>query len=222
MGGLKGLGDVVGGGDRVRTDHGIYQVGDSVRISLALMDGGQPVHGAQVEAVVLSGDINQPKTEVGRLQLSDAGSNGDYVGIFQPPKPGDYQIQVTITGRKGVQTGKFSVYPAAGTLLSGAITNADGQLQVVMRFRITLAGEYRIQPTYSCSGKTTNYQTVRDLAPGEQEVITRMAPETLKQMNLIPPCELVGIHVVRKNPAAQFGYELVGWWFNKDGQWQSR
>jgi hypothetical protein len=222
MGGLKGVEDTVGGGDWVQTDHGIYQVGDPVRISLAVMDGGQAVHGAKVEAVILSGDINLPKTEVGRLQLNDARANEGYVGIFQPLDPGYYKIQVTISGRKGIQTARFSVYPAAGTLLSGEFANADGQLRVVMRFRISFGGEYRIQPTFSCGGRTTNYQTVRNLVPGEEEVVTDITPQQLKQLNLFPPCELVGIHVVRKNPAAQSGYDLVGWWFNKNGQWLPR
>jgi hypothetical protein len=222
MGALKGVDDIIGGGDWVQTDRGFYQVGDPVHISLAVMDGGQAVRGAKVEAVILSGDVNLQKTEVGRLQLNDAGSNGNYVGVFQPLDPGHYKIQVTISGRKGIQTARFSVDPAAGTLLSGEFSNADGQLRVVMRFRILLAGEYRIQPTFSCSGKTTNYQTVRELVPGEDEVVTDITPQQLKQLNLFPPCELVGIHVVRKNPAAQFGSDLVGWWFNKNGKWLPR
>lgn len=222
IGALQRPDDIVVGGDWVRTDRVMYQVGDSVRISLPVLDGGQAVRGARVEAVILQGDRDFAKTEVGRLQFGEADSDGEYVGIFQPQKPGYYQVRVTISGRKGVQVGNFHVYPAVGTLLSAEITNADGQLQVVMRFRFRFPGEYRIQPTFSCSGKTTNYQTVRDLAAGEQEVITPLAPDKLKQQKLVPPCELIGIHVNRKDPSSEFGYELVGWWFNKDGQWQSR
>jgi hypothetical protein len=91
-----------------------------------------------------------------------------------------------------------------------------------MRFRISLGGEYRIQPTFSCSGKTTNYTTVRDLAPGEEEVVTDITPQRLAQQHLLPPCELIGIHMVRKNPASELGFELVGWWYNKDGKWLPR
>lgn len=224
FGSVKGVNDALGGGDWVKTDHGFYQQGDPVRISLAVTDGGKAVRGANVEAIVFSNDkyLMKATTEVGRLKLNDTGSNGDYVGIFQPPKPGNYQIQVTISGRKGIQTGKFWVTPAAAALLSGAFTTSAGQFHVVMRFRISLEGEYRIQPAFSCGGKTTNYTTVRDLTPGEQEVVTEIAPQQLAQQHLLPPCELIGIHVVRKNPASELGFELVGWWFNKDGQWQSR
>jgi hypothetical protein len=97
------------------------------------MDDGQAVRGAEVEAVILSGDVNVQKREVGRLQLNDAGSNGNYVGVFQPLDPGSYKIQVTISGRKGIQTARFSVGPASGTLLSGEFSNADRQLRAKNR-----------------------------------------------------------------------------------------
>jgi hypothetical protein len=218
FGALKGVRESFPRGDWVDTEHRIYQVGDKVRISVPVTDGGQAVRGAKVEAVIR----NLANTEVGRLQLIDAASNGEYFGFFQPTEPGTYEIQVTISGRKGIQIGRFQVGQAAGTLLSAGIANSDGQLEIVMRFRVVVAGEYDIQPTYTCSGKTSNFTTVKDLSPGEQEVVTRLAPRVLEQLHLVPPCELVGIHVVRKNPTAKFGADLVGWWFNKNGQWLPR
>ena len=211
-------------GDSVKADRQFYQLGDLVTISVPVLEGTQPVPNARVEAVVSYQDNVIVKDEVTRLILTDRSGTGTYTGLFRPEKASQYQVTVTITGRKRREVGSFFVVPLNGRLLSATLASPSAEhSQARMLFDIFAAGEYTITPTLrSKNGKTDNAFIRVDLTPGQHVVTWEIREQDLQALEMEPPYELVQVHVLRKNAKATFGDDLVGTWDYQDGYWKPK
>jgi hypothetical protein len=210
-------------GSSVKTGQKIYQLGDPVKISVPVLENGRPVRNAKVEAVVSLRENGIVSGEVARLALTDAAGNGSYGGVFQPNKPADYYVTVTISGRKQRETGSFEVVPLQARLLSASLRSAGRNLQAQMRFQIFSAGQYTVTPTLrGGNGKGDNSMIRVDLTPGEHVVTWNISAEELQVLEVAAPYQLIEVHVIKTNPNAEFGADFVGWWLNQAGQWKPK
>ena len=171
-----------------KMDRQLYQLGDPVTISIPVRDGNQPVREAQVEAVVSYQQNIVVGGEAARLTLRDASGTGMYSGVFTPPKPSQYNVTVTISGRTQRETGGFFVVPLHARLLSATLSFPETHPQARIRFQIFSAGQYRVAPTIrGGNGKIDNAAVSVDLTPGEHVVTWEPNAQEPQVLDMAPP-----------------------------------
>jgi hypothetical protein len=213
IGGTEGK-DYLVVGNSVNLDRKFYQDGDVVTIAVPVLDDGAPVHGANVEALVRYVTNQFAKEEAARIRLTDSKGDGNYSGVFRPPRASGYDVNVSISGREEHEAARFEVYPLLARLNSVELTEQGRHL--ALGLEILAAGRYSITTTIDAgNGRKFDCLRATQLDQGPQ-VVTCDVPFPLMPF-LPPPYGPRLVHMLRSE-----GYrdDLVGTWTLKDGKWQ--
>jgi len=204
-------------GDSAKADREFYQLGDTVVISVPVLEDGRPVRGATVTAEVVPQEGAQAGRRVATLTMSDTRGDGRYSATFIPKDALRYAVTVTIAGRKRRESCGFFVIPAYARLLSVTDRSEDqdknGLIDRVLispKLDVKVAGDYNTQVHITgTNGQTTWQQVRRHLDPGIVDVPVAFDSKELFRMGVGGPFEVALVVLTRRGAGEE---ELAGSW----------
>lgn len=204
-------------GDSAKTDREFYQLGDTVVISVPVLENGSPVRGAAVTAEVIPQEGAHPGERVATLTMSDTRGDGWYSTTFIPKDALRYSVTVTIAGRKRRESCQFFVIPAYAKLLGVTDRSEDqdnnGLIDRVLispKLDVKVPGDYDIQVHIAGANGRTAWQKVRrHLDPGIVDVPAAFDSKELFGLGVDGPFEVKRVILMRRQAGEE---KFAGSW----------